>query len=370
MDYNNDNMKRYGDDEEAPQVKRTRNDDYQEYPAYVSGRKPSFGGNQGSGVGKLHYGPSRPGNVPSSSGAAGNTAATGDRQEADQLQDALISCGIQLKEEELNLSTSYYDPASLNTFALSSEDRSKKCDFLNSYTLMQTVSSIVNLHRLKSMDTDIHALISMAVRDYMANLLQRMIVESNHRTARIDTKNNLQLDNVRQTLANSAYKEYESEERRRAVLNVRRAEHEARLAELNTNPNSEEGSSSRRRKEQSSSAAAKNISEDAQNRMTNATASIMAGSALPSGGKKYSWMATDITPAAPAIGGGFGIRKKENNTHKMMARDGTLPIQTEEKGVISIRDALAILEMDRDGAGRIFGRGARAMMRAYIRLKD
>ncbi|CAB72234.1 hypothetical protein POMI540_0148 [Schizosaccharomyces pombe] len=365
MDLNNPPSKRFGDDDDIPANKRPKNEEYPEIPGYLGNRKPSYTQNPNSGPGKLHYASPRPNNVSSSVGVASG----GDRQEADQLQDALISCGIQLKEEELNLSTSFYDPSSLNTFALTTEDRSRKSDFLNSFVLMQTVSNIVNLHRLKSMDSDIHALISMAVRDYLANLLQKMIVESHHRTSQLHTDNYKQVDNVRQTLANFAYKEYESEERRRTVLNIRRAEHEARLAELNSASTNEEGSS-RRRKEQSSSAAAKNISEDAQNRMTNATASIMAGSALPSGGKKYSWMATDMTPMTPAVGGGFGIRKKDSNSLKPSSRDGVLPLQQEEKGIITIRDALAVLEMDREGAGRIFGRGAKAMMRAYIRLKD
>ncbi|EEB05716.2 transcription factor TFIID complex subunit Taf4 [Schizosaccharomyces japonicus yFS275] len=363
MDVGNNPVKRPGDGDDGPFSKRHRNEEMPDYQGVNGTRKPSYTSGAGAGMAKPH------GSQSLNAGGAGGGI---DGQETDQLQDALTSFGFNLKEEEMNLSTSLYDASNLNTFALTTEDRSRKSDFLNSFALIQTVNRIVSMHRLKGIDPEIHALISMSARDYLANLIQKMMVESNHRTTVVDTKRLKQIDNVRQTLASIAHKEYESEERRRAVLNIRRAEHEARLAEMNAANNGEDGSSSRRRKEQSSAAAAKNISEDAQNRMTNATASIMAGSALPSGGKKYSWMATDMTPITPAIGGGFGIRKKDSASHKManLAKDGTLPVLHEEQNLVTMRDALAVLEMDREGAGRVFGRGARAMMRGYIRLKD
>ncbi|KAG5440666.1 hypothetical protein PCK2_000254 [Pneumocystis canis] len=105
-----------------------------------------------------------------------------DRQDTEQLQDALVSAGVDIKEEEHNMSRSYEYAFASNTLTLE-EDRTKMTDFLNPIPLNDLIYRIAVSNSLKTIDPDIAPLLALSLRNRMAGLLSDMIVLSKHRTA-------------------------------------------------------------------------------------------------------------------------------------------------------------------------------------------
>ncbi|KTW28942.1 hypothetical protein T552_01571 [Pneumocystis carinii B80] len=289
-----------------------------------------------------------------------------DRQDTEQLQDALISAGVDIKEEEHNMSRSYDYVFGSNVIPLE-EDRTKMTDFLNPVPLNDLIYRIAISNSLKTIDPDIGPLLALSLRDRMASLLSEMIVLSRHRTASLPVNRKI-IDNVGKILEDINIKEKDKEEKRRAQILSRKMEEESKMDKqtlLSGNP--EDMDKKRKKKEMLMNSSSKNLSEDAQKRNIDTTAAIMMGSGPNGpGGKKYSWM-TSTLPLSP----GYVTKTPRTTSNHSQASTETAIIQTvEEIGLITIRDALNVLEMDREGAGEIFGRGARALSRGYIRLKD
>ncbi|EMR11046.1 hypothetical protein PNEG_00644 [Pneumocystis murina B123] len=299
--------------------------------------------------------------------AAVNTGKTSDnRQDAEQLQDALISAGVDIKEEEHNMSRSYDYVFGSNVIPLE-EDRTKMTDFLNPIPLNDLIYRIAISNSLKTIDPDIGPLLALSLRDRMANLLSDMIVLSRHRTASLPVNRKI-IDNVGKILEDINIKEKDKEEKRRAQVLSKKLEEENRMDKqtlLSGNP--EDMDKKKKKKEILSNSSSKNLSEDAQKRNTDTTAAIMMGSGPNGpGGKKYSWM----TSALPLSPGYITKTPRATSNHSQTNPETTIIQTVEEIGIITIRDALNVLEMDKEGAGEIFGRGARALSRGYIRLKD
>lgn len=220
---------------------------------------------------------------------------------------------------------------------------------------------------LKTIDPDIGPLLALSLRDRMASLLSDMIILSKHRTASLPVDRRI-IDNVGKILEDINIKEKDKEEKRRAKLLSKKLEEENRMDKqgvLSGNP--EETDKKRKKKEILSNSSSKNLSEDAQKRNIDTTAAIMMGLGPNGpGGKKYSWM-TSTLPLSPRY---VTKTPKATNIHSQTNPETTIIQTVEEIGIITIRDALNVLEMDKEGAGEIFGRGARALSRGYIRLKD
>ncbi|KAG5519832.1 hypothetical protein PMAC_000106 [Pneumocystis sp. 'macacae'] len=289
-----------------------------------------------------------------------------DRQDTEKLQDALVSAGVDIKEEEHNMSRSYDYGFGSNTLPLE-EDRTKITDFLNPIPLNDLIYRIAISNSLKTIDPDVAPLIALSLRNRMAGLLSDMIILSKHRTT-LPPINKKIIDNVEKILEEINIKEKDMEEKRRAQLLSKRLEEKSRIdkyGSLSGNP--DDMDKKKKKKETGINSTSKNLSEDTQKRNTDTTAAIMMGSGPNGpGGKKYSWM-TSI----PSLSLGYATKAHRITENNSQISPKTISIQpTQEVGIITIRDALNVLEMDKEGAGEIFGRGARALSRGYIRLKD
>ncbi|KAG4306236.1 hypothetical protein PORY_000224 [Pneumocystis oryctolagi] len=295
--------------------------------------------------------------TPSSTGKSSE-----DRQDTEQLQDALVSAG----EEEHNMSRSYDYAFASNTLSLE-EDRTKVTDFLNPIPLNDLIYRIAISNSLKTIDPDVAPLLALSLRNRMAGLLSDMIILSQHRTASPPVNRKI-VDDVGKILEEIDIKEKDMEEKRRAQLLSKRLEEKNRIDKQGLlSGNLDDIDKKKKKKEAGSSSASKNLSEDAQKRNTDTTAAIMMGSGPNGpGGKKYSWMTS-----TPSLSPGYTSkihRVSDNSPQTSFKTTIVQPVQ--ETGIITIRDALNVLEMDKEGAGEIFGRGARALSRGYIRLKD
>lgn len=299
------------------------------------------------------------GNFPPNPGKTGD-----DRQDAEQLQDALVSAGVDIKEEEHHMSRSYDYVFGSSTIPLE-EDRTKLTDFLNPIPLNDLIYRIAISNSLKTIDPDVASLLALSLRDRMTSLLSDMIILSKYRTASPPVNRKI-IDNVGKILEDINIKEKDTEEKRRAQLLSRRLQ-ESKMDKQSSLSGIMEDTDKKKKKKETGSSSSKNLSEDAQKRNTDTTAAIMMGSGPNGpGGKKYSWM----TSTLPLSSGYVPKTPRPINTYSP-ANPKTSTLQSvEEVGIITIRDALNVLEMDREGAGEVFGRGARALTRGYIRLKD
>ncbi|KAG4301838.1 hypothetical protein PCK1_001814 [Pneumocystis canis] len=292
-------------------------------------------------------------NTPLSTGKS-----TDDRQDTEQLQDAL--------EEEHNMSRSYEYAFASNTLSLE-EDRTKMTDFLNPIPLNDLIYRIAISNSLKTIDPDVAPLLALSLRNRMAGLLSDMIILSKHRTASPPVNRRI-IDNVGKILEDINIKEKDMEEKKRAEMLLKRQEKKNSMDKQNSlSGNLDDIDKKKKKKETELGSVSKNLSEDAQKRNIDTTAAIMMGSGPNApGSKKYSWMTS-----TPSLSLGYTAkmpRITDNNSPKSPKSIAVQPVQ--EIGIITIRDALNVLEMDKEGAGEIFGRGARALSRGYIRLKD
>ncbi|KTW31764.1 uncharacterized protein T551_01025 [Pneumocystis jirovecii RU7] len=289
-----------------------------------------------------------------------------DRQDTEKLQDALVSAGVDIKEEEHNMSRSYDYGFGSNTLSFE-EDRTKITDFLNPIPLNDLIYRIAISNSLKTIDPEVAPLLALSLRNRMAGLLSDMIILSKHRTTSPPINKKI-IDNVGKILEEINNKEKDMEEKRRAQLLSKRLEEKNKIdkqSSLSGNP--DDMDKKRKKKETGINSASKSLSEDTQKRNTDTTAAIMMGSGPNGpGGKKYSWM-TSI----PSLSLGYTTKTHRITENSSPTNPKTISIEpAQEVGIITIRDALNVLEMDKEGAGEVFGRGARALSRGYIRLRD
>lgn len=261
--------------------------------------------------------------------------------------DILGGAGINLLDEERNIS-SFDLPRTSNTATQTSQkptgDQARKSDFLDYPALQYLINKKLSEIGLGKFDDEVHGLVGMALKERLAELLSRMIVLAKHRCAP-PPENAKPIDDVGRILRNISLKEAQEEERRRSAAALRRAEEEAKRREA------EEASSTSKKKP------ARSLTEQAAARNTNATAQMMLNQ---SGGKKYSWMT--------------GAPNTSQLSRRSTAQVGTA-IQAnvfkagaeELAGQVTLRDFINAMELEGEP---IFGRGGKALCRAYTMLKD
>lgn len=261
--------------------------------------------------------------------------------------DILGGAGINLQDEERHM-TSFEVPRSMNASAQVQQtapgDQARKSDFLDFPAFQYAVNQKLMETGLNKFEVELHGLIGIALKERLSGLVSRMVVLAKHRCAP-PPANATPLDDVGKILRNISIKEAQEEERRRTAAATRRAEEEVKRREA------EEASSASKRKP------ARTISEQAAARNANATAQMMMNQ---SGGKKYSWMT--------------GAPNTSQLSRRTTTQTGTaVPANVFKTGSEELAGHLTLVDfinaMELDGENQ-FGRGGKALLKAYTQLKD
>lgn len=263
---------------------------------------------------------------------------------------------------------------------------------MNQTAVEVLLQRIVKEESLNRWDPHVEGLLGVCVQERLSDLITTMVTLSKHRTAP-PPEGAVMADNVRETLAALAARERATEERYQALHQQRREAAEAReLARSEAESAAaigsvdEAGRKRDRRGPMGATSSARNLSEDAQKKLTNQTARLAVG-----GARSYSWLTND-SATKPAVGGGFGIQKAKRggpgsapgtpgsttsgnqsgtgDASKDGSKQHALPYLQEPANLITMRDALTALEMDAQDAGNVYGRGAMALYRGYAKLRD
>lgn len=325
-------------------------------------------------------------------GASGRPAATGtigvrrqstnDRsQDTSHLQDALASAGVDLQQEELNM-TIQSRHAETQAIDAAAEESSRFCDFLNAQVLEKRIQKSLSSMRLSRSDPAVASLLTLSTRERLSQLLQRMILLCKHRTQK-PPRDAIMVDNVRHKLKELVERDRKREEQRSSMLKKRKADVEAREAEKEAAAFAEDGGAAPRKKPKKDTSS-KSVNEETLKRLADQTAHIATGF----GGRQYSWLSAEShEPETPAIGGGFGIVKKKSkhsrasaaetssentasshkNEHKSR-RHKILPYLLDNPGIVTMRDALLALEIEQEhGLNIPSGSGeSRAHLAAFL----
>lgn len=254
----------------------------------------------------------------------------------DQLSDALLSAGVDLKEEENLLSSSLHATATLKKVpgSVSLQDGEQitsnptllQAPFLDLGKLASTVkaaSKEMGINKISEKESDISSLLSVSCEEWLSDIITAAVVFSRHRRR---SRNNTH-STIAKALRAIATKDKEREDRRaaqRAMLGLSQ--------------------------EQSQESDPAKV-EETQYRAANATALMMT-----SGKKKYSWLS--------------GSASEGTSNHKTISGQKSRPEQgikyreaREEPG-IALRDLLAALEERRIGPGI-----EKCLLKGYSRLK-
>ncbi|KZT06470.1 uncharacterized protein LAESUDRAFT_759304 [Laetiporus sulphureus 93-53] len=322
------------------------------------------------------------------------TVASSSVETADvaMLNDALGSAGVDLRAEEETLQrTGPYDQyAAYRPY----EDRSRKQPpkpQFDTRILGPTMRSIGTKHKVTRIPEDSVNYLALSLRARLQDLVAEMIAASAHRTdTQFDRPASLYEDGspmwgivVRSDVAKqlTAIERVEREEEMRVRRERKeRAEAAAQNAALAAQASAgmamdedAEGGPKKKKKKEGPGVTARNMSEDARKKMSNAVASQAAG--LGTG--KYAWMSqTNVAPApikpkptTPTGGGGGGATTPATTTAPATSAAGRwarpyVPLkpqtQKEEdnRRAITLRDALFVIEKEKGhGGGRGSARG-------------
>ncbi|OLL24682.1 Transcription initiation factor TFIID subunit 4 [Neolecta irregularis DAH-3] len=229
--------------------------------------------------------------------------------------DALHSAGVDVRAEELNLTSSLHLSQSSSYI-----DRSRHSDFLNHQPLALNIDKVIAQHGLRSFESDVPVLLALGLQDRLRKLLVQMILLEKHRTLPVAVQSDWVGDTLRKL-----------EERDRSWISKQ-------TPAASASTDREKGG--------------KNISETALHRQANVTALQATG-----GQKKYSWMTSG------GSGGGANAISTPQRRKKVEIKE-----YKEETGQVTIKDALMTMEMDREGNGLISGHGGKSVMEAWMKL--
>ncbi|KAK9352791.1 transcription initiation factor TFIID component TAF4 family-domain-containing protein [Lipomyces doorenjongii] len=359
----------------------------------------------GSPVLPAHYlppynGPLSPGTPGSTGGsrsaspAAGNTpvmranvlpqtpAAGALKEDPNDFSDALLSAGVDLREEEQLLSSSIpirtqsfkagvaitpsgslgpipslNDGGLLSTFDMTADDTlhaHRRTPFLDLHVVRQVVAALALENDIQpppltvpyavteTKDNDVLVLISLACQEWLSNILTSAVITSRYRRESGNSTSNA--SDVAKSLRQIAIQDKEREDK----YKISKAALEARSGTTGTT----DGSGKVHDGEKGAHA-----TEEVMHRAANATAALM----VSGGRKKYSWM-TSGGPgnSSPSVGGSAGGgSKKDSSTgsHGIRIREAK-----EEQGVV-MRDLLTVLENERVGVQK-------ALTKGWTRLRD
>lgn len=251
------------------------------------------------------------------------------QNDPDKLSDALLSAGVDIREEEALLNSTL-SAKKLNSQVSNSQIPPHPpflhpvhvSDFMKRVTLEQTFNQDF------SKNIDILNLMSTACELYIRDIITNSLIISRHRRKSVKINNNRKSE-VLITLRNLALQQKEQEERR-----VKR-----RIALGLEKDNSTE----------------KIDDEETLHRASNATAHMM----IAGGKKKYSWLTS-------AVKSNSNDMKNSGKVSTVVAARGELGIKyreaREEPGIV-MRDLLHALENRRVGVNKIIAKG-------YARIRD
>ncbi|KAK9343535.1 transcription initiation factor TFIID component TAF4 family-domain-containing protein [Lipomyces starkeyi] len=347
-----------------------------------------------------YSGPPSPGTPGSTAGsrsaspAAGNTpvmrpnvlpqtpAAGALKEDPNDFSDALLSAGVDLREEEQLLSSSIpiraqsfktpgtitpsgslgpipslNDGALLSTFDMTADDTlhaHRRMPFLDMHVVRQVVATLALENGIQpppltvpsavteTKDNDVLVLISLACQEWLSNILTSAVVTSRYRRESGNSTSNA--SDVAKSLRQIAIQDKEREDK----YKISKAALEARSGTSGT----ADGSGKAHDGEKGAHA-----TEEVMHRAANATAAMM----VSGGRKKYSWMTSGGSgSSSPSVGGSAGGgSKKDSSTgsHGIRIREAK-----EEQGVV-MRDLLTVLENERVGVQK-------ALTKGWTRLRD
>lgn len=273
--------------------------------------------------------------APATSSSNNNNAASssgpGQSMDPDQLSDALLSAGVDLKEEENLLSSSLtadqqqYGKSRAGSVQGTTAARTQPApDFLNPQKLQQVIRKISSESGVKNVydkDNEISRLLSVSCQEWITDIITSMVVLNRHRRR---SRNDVHSD-ISRALRNLAVKDKEAEDRRLAQKAA-------------TGP---EGSTGGEDKKNA-------VNEETQYRAANATALMMTGK------KKYSWLTGGSGAGSGGMRSSGGLPRNEGNIRYREAR---------EEPNLALRDLIGALEERRYGVEK-------TLIKSYSKLKN
>ncbi|KAK9366220.1 transcription initiation factor TFIID component TAF4 family-domain-containing protein [Lipomyces kononenkoae] len=298
------------------------------------------------------------------------------KEDPNDYSDALLSAGVDLREEEQILSSSIPIRAQsfkvggagmptgslgpvpdISAFDMDVGDTllaHRRTPFLDLHVVRQLVATLAMENDIQpppltmpsavtdSKDNDALVLISLACREWLSNILTSAIITSRYRRESGNSMTNA--SDVAKSLRQIAIQDKEQEDKYR----IAKAALEARSGVSGTG----DGSGKIHDGEKGMHA-----TEEVMHRAANATAALM----VSGGRKKYSWMTSGgSSGSSTGIGGPIGSGSKKDSSsgsHGIRIREAK-----EEQGVV-MRDLLTVLENERVGVQKTLAKG-------WTRLKD
>lgn len=266
-------------------------------------------------------------------GSTGSTTASTTKpqqSDPDKLSDALLSAGVDIREEEALLSSTV---ARTKATGISANNQvPSHPPFLhpkNISDFMKRIASEQNFHQDFNKNTDILGLMSTACELYMRDVMTNSLILSIHRRKGVKL-NTGRRSEVSRSLRDLALRQKTQEERRvqrRIALGLEKQTTDARLD-----------------------------TEETQYRASNATANLMIAGGNK---KKYSWLTAGSKSSSTDL-------KNQGNVSSAVAARGEMGIKyreaREEPGIV-MRDLLLALENRRVGVNNVITKG-------YARIRD
>lgn len=265
-------------------------------------------------------------------GKKGGNDGTGKPQQSDpdKLSDALLSAGVDIREEEALLSSTVARTKAVGSVA--SNQLPPHPPFLhpkNVADFMKRVALEQNFNQDFNKNADILGLMSTACELYMRDIITNSLILSIHRRKGIKL-NTGRRSEVSRSLRDLALRQKAHEERRvqrRIALGLEKQKADTRLD-----------------------------SEETQHRASNATANLMIAGGSK---KKYSWLTAGSKSSSTDL-------KNQGNVSSAVAARGEMGIKyreaREEPGIV-MRDLLLALENRRVGVNNVIAKG-------YARIRD
>ncbi|ODQ68012.1 TAF4-domain-containing protein [Nadsonia fulvescens var. elongata DSM 6958] len=294
-----------------------------------------------------------PSNIATStnqSGASQLNSSTGTSNsgpsalDPDQLSDALLSAGVDLKEEEnLLYSSTIAENNDMKNSGTQGVAGTNTRQNITAVTAIPTTIPFLDSRRLKldlrksfaecglknmpeKEGNEVTALISLACEEWISGLLTGAIMNARHRRK---SRNDIQSD-ISKALRIMAIKDKESEEKRLARKSA------LGLDVASSLDDSKKGADN----------------EETQHRAANATAAMMT-----MGKKKYSWMSSGGNSPAGGMRTPSGMGSTRGSNDGIRHREAR-----EEQGLV-LRDLLGVLENERIGVER-------AIVKGYAKLRN
>ena len=323
-------------------------------------------------------------------------------QDAEQLQDALASAGVDLKAEEFNLSQ-ILTPTSTTTpqpppfmfpqtygapiqvqqqldegkLIFNRPALARLVDRIGISIIYSGLTIVAKQYNIPRIDNEVIMLLSLTLEHRLRHLISQMCLLARHRTSPLPphpTRSHISSTSA-STLLDLARTERQKEE-------IFQSRKRARTADKEGPPEKKAAPSSTKNTPLSSSRArGKGIStemtSEAQKRSTDTTVNVMLGGGRK---KRYSWM--DTGGGIASTGGGVGspgplspgVVASPISAVGISREDDKLRGRSVERpGWVTLKDALEALEGDGGGEGGIglgWDAGGKALWRGWARVKD